>query len=64
MGHDEVRPTYGVTLSGRGWISGGRWTCVRGYVMMQDDMGLLTGAGTRRPGDLMSGTLAAGAYCD
>jgi len=45
-------------------MSGGRWTCVRGHVMMQDDMGLLTGAGTRRPGDLISGTLAAGAYCD
>jgi hypothetical protein len=44
-------------------MSGGRCTCEQVSVVDEDDV-LRTGGGTRRPGDFMSGTCAAAAYCD
>jgi hypothetical protein len=46
-------------------MSGGRCTCEQVSVVDKDSEDVLrTGGGTRRPGDFMSGTCAAAAYCD
>lgn len=44
-------------------MSGGRCTYEQVSVVDDEDV-LRTGGGTRRPGDFMSGTCSAAAYCD